>query len=40
MGLLLKIKSKQVKIEVIGLGYAGLPLVIEFFKKGCKGIAR
>jgi hypothetical protein len=37
MGLLLKIKSKQVKIEVIGLGYA---LVIEFFKKGCKGIAR
>ncbi len=28
-----KIKNKQAKIGVIGLGYVGLPLVIEFLKK-------
>jgi len=32
--LLQKIKSKKAKIGVIGLGYVGLPLVIEFCKKG------
>ena len=34
MNLLSKINSKQAKIGVIGLGYVGLPLVIEFCKKG------
>lgn len=34
MTLLEKIKSKQAKIGVIGLGYVGLPLVIEFCKAG------
>ena len=28
-----KIKNKEAKIGVIGLGYVGLPLVIEFLKK-------
>ena len=28
-----KIQNKQVTIGVIGLGYVGLPLVIEFLKK-------
>jgi UDP-N-acetyl-D-glucosamine dehydrogenase len=32
--LLDKIKNKQVKIGIIGLGYVGLPLVIEFCKAG------
>jgi len=34
MDLIQKIKSKQAKIGVIGLGYVGLPLVIEFANKG------
>ena len=29
-----KIKNKQAAIGVIGLGYVGLPLVIEFYKAG------
>ena len=29
-----KITSKQAKVGVVGLGYVGLPLVIEFAKKG------
>ena len=32
--LLDKIKNKQAAIGVIGLGYVGLPLVIEFYKAG------
>lgn len=32
--LLNKIKSKKTKIGVIGMGYVGLPLVIEFCKAG------
>jgi len=32
--LIKKIKSKDVHIGIIGLGYVGLPLVIEFCKKG------
>ncbi|MFT4580280.1 MAG: UDP-N-acetyl-D-glucosamine dehydrogenase, partial [Nitrospinales bacterium] len=32
--LLDKIKKKEAKIGVIGLGYVGLPLVIEFCKSG------
>ena len=31
-----KIESKQAKIGIIGLGYVGLPLVIEFSKAGFK----
>lgn len=34
MDLLKKIKSKKAKIGIIGLGYVGLPLVIEFCKAG------
>jgi UDP-N-acetyl-D-glucosamine dehydrogenase len=34
MSLIEKIKSKQAKVGVIGLGYVGLPLVIEFSKAG------
>jgi UDP-N-acetyl-D-glucosamine dehydrogenase len=34
MDLLQKIKSKKAKIGVIGLGYVGLPLAIEFCKTG------
>ncbi|MBF0466461.1 MAG: nucleotide sugar dehydrogenase [Nitrospirae bacterium] len=34
MGLIDKIKSKTAKIGVMGLGYVGLPLVIEFCKAG------
>jgi len=34
MNLAEKIRSKQAKIGVIGLGYVGLPLVIEFCKAG------
>lgn len=29
-----RIKKKQIKIAVVGLGYVGLPLAIEFAKKG------
>ena len=32
--LLDKIKNKQAAVGVIGLGYVGLPLVIEFCKAG------
>ena len=32
--LLDKIKNKQAAIGVIGLGYVGLPLAIEFYKAG------
>ena len=31
-----KIKNKQLKIAVIGLGYVGFPLALEFAKKGIK----
>ena len=34
MQLIEKIKIKKANIGVIGLGYVGLPLVIEFCKKG------
>ncbi|GLI52405.1 nucleotide sugar dehydrogenase [Thermodesulfovibrio yellowstonii] len=34
MELITKIKTKQAKIGIIGLGYVGLPLVIEFCKAG------
>jgi UDP-N-acetyl-D-glucosamine dehydrogenase len=34
MNLLQKIKTKKAKIGVIGLGYVGLSLVIEFCRKG------
>ena len=34
MELIGKIKAKEAKIGVIGLGYVGLPLVIEFCKAG------
>ncbi len=39
MGLKEKIESKQAKVGVIGLGYVGLPLLIEFVKGGffCMG---
>jgi len=36
MQLIEKIKSRQAIVGVIGLGYVGLPLVIEFAKKGYK----
>ena len=29
-----KIRNKEVKIAIVGLGYVGLPLAIEFAKKG------
>ncbi|MFQ5641983.1 MAG: NAD(P)-binding domain-containing protein, partial [bacterium] len=34
MGLEQKIKDKQAKVGIIGLGYVGLPLAVEFAKKG------
>jgi len=34
LNLLNKIRSKQARVGVIGLGYVGLPLVIEFCKAG------
>ena len=34
MNLLSKINSKSAQIAVIGLGYVGLPLVIEFCRAG------
>ena len=34
MNLAEKIKSKKAQIGIIGLGYVGLPLVIEFCKAG------
>ena len=34
MSLIDRIKSKEARIGVIGLGYVGLPLVIEFCKAG------
>jgi UDP-N-acetyl-D-glucosamine dehydrogenase len=36
MSLLEKIQSKQARVGVIGLGYVGLPLVIEFCRAGFK----
>lgn len=38
MQLIDKIKSREAKIGVIGLGYVGLPLVVEFCKAGFKVI--
>jgi len=32
--LLSKINSRQAKVAVIGLGYVGLPLAVEFAKAG------
>lgn len=34
MSIINKINNREAKIGVIGLGYVGLPLVIEFFKAG------
>lgn len=34
MNLIERIKNKSAKIGIIGLGYVGLPLVIEFGKAG------
>ena len=34
MELIEKVKSKKAHIGIIGLGYVGLPLVIEFCKAG------
>jgi UDP-N-acetyl-D-glucosamine dehydrogenase len=34
MGLIETIKARKARVGVIGLGYVGLPLVIEFFKAG------
>ena len=34
MELLKKIDSKQAKLGVIGLGYVGLPLAVEFARAG------
>jgi UDP-N-acetyl-D-glucosamine dehydrogenase len=34
MSLLERIQSKQARVGVIGLGYVGLPLVIEFCRAG------
>jgi len=31
-----KIKDRQVRIAVVGLGYVGFPLALEFAKKGVK----
>jgi UDP-N-acetyl-D-glucosamine dehydrogenase len=36
MELIDKIKLKEARIGVIGIGYVGLPLVIEFCKAGFK----
>ena len=36
--LLNKIKSKDIKIGIIGMGYVGLPLAVEFAKNGFKVI--
>ena len=33
-GFLKRLKKKEVKIAVVGLGYVGLPLALEFIKKG------
>ena len=32
--LVKKIKSKKIKISIIGLGYVGLPLALRFIKSG------
>ena len=34
MSLIEKIKSKEANIGIIGLGYVGLPIVMEFCKAG------
>ena len=33
--LLEKIKTKKAKIGIVGLGYVGLPLALEFVRSGC-----
>ncbi|CAN5633479.1 hypothetical protein BH24ACI3_BH24ACI3_05040 [soil metagenome] len=33
-----KIADKSARIGVIGLGYVGLPLIVEFVRKGYEGI--
>ena len=38
MDLLKKIEDKQAKIGVIGLGYVGLPLLIEFIEQGFQSV--
>jgi len=38
MTLLDKIKNREASIGIIGLGYVGLPLVIQFVKAGFKTI--
>lgn len=38
MDLIQKIESKEVKVGIIGLGYVGLPLLIEFIEAGIEGI--
>ncbi len=34
MDLLQKIKSREARVGIIGLGYVGLPLAVEFAKAG------
>ena len=38
LDLLRKIRNKQLKLAVIGLGYVGFPLALEFAKKRIKVI--
>ena len=38
MELLNKIKEKKAIVGVVGLGYVGLPLLMEFVEKGIKTI--
>ena len=33
MGIYNRLKNKETKIAVIGLGYVGLPIALEFAKK-------
>jgi len=33
-GFLEKLKEREIKVAVVGLGYVGLPLALEFAKKG------
>jgi UDP-N-acetyl-D-glucosamine dehydrogenase len=37
-GLLLKIATRQARVAVIGLGYVGLPLAVEFAKSGFRTV--
>ncbi len=36
MSLYEKIKNQEEKISLVGLGYVGMPIAIEFAKRGCK----